>query len=61
MENSGFTRRNALKITAVLGTALLKGIDKVSALSLTAEKTPPLSASKIASIETALSKKGTRS
>ncbi len=59
MENSNFTRRHALKATAVLGTALLTGIDRASALGIiTAEKTPPLSASEMASIETALGKKG---
>lgn len=57
MENSGFTRRHALKVTAVFGIALMAGIEKVSALPV-AEKTPPLSAAKISAIETALGKKG---
>jgi len=57
MENSGFTRRQALKVTAVLGTALMTGIEKVSAISI-AEKTPALSASEISAIETAMGKKG---
>lgn len=57
MENQGFTRRQALKVTAVLGTAIIVGIEKVSALP-TAQKTPPLSASEISAIETALGKKG---
>lgn len=38
MENSGFTRRHALKVTAVFGIALMAGIEKVSALT-GAEKT----------------------
>jgi len=57
MKNSGFTRRQALKATAVLSTALFTGIDQVKAFSFTG-KTPPLSPAEITAIETALGKKG---
>jgi hypothetical protein len=57
MENQGFTRRQALKATAIFSTAFLAGIDTIKALPLT-RKTPELSAAEIASIEAALGKKG---
>src|SRR5882757_214799 len=58
MKTEKFTRRQALRATAVLGTALLLPVQKLQATSLFAGKTPALSPEEIAAIETAIGKKG---
>jgi len=57
MKNPGFTRREVLKASAILSTALFMGIEQVKGFHIT-EKTPPLSLTEIAKIEAALGKKG---
>ncbi|CAN5427904.1 DUF1259 domain-containing protein [soil metagenome] len=57
--NNSFSRRNALKVGAMLvGTSLLD-IKPADAFSILPVKTPSLTADEIAAIETAIGKKGT--
>lgn len=58
MNTHNLTRRQALRATALLGTAALINVPDAEALPVKG-KTPPLSATEIAAIETAMGKKGT--
>ena len=58
METQKFSRRQALQASAVLGTALLLPINKLQAIPIAQGKTPALTAEEMASIDSALGKKG---
>ena len=58
MNQHNLTRRQALRVTALLGTATFLDIPATEAWPVKG-KTPPLSDTEIAAIETALGKKGT--
>jgi hypothetical protein len=58
MKNNQIDRRQALRATALLGTALLLPLEKISASAFPAAKTPPITPEEIATIDAALGKKG---
>ena len=58
MDNHKLTRRQALRATALLGTAAFISMPEAKATPIKG-KTPPLSAAEITAIETAIGKKGT--
>ncbi|GAC1553441.1 MAG: hypothetical protein NVS3B13_10260 [Mucilaginibacter sp.] len=58
MKTSTLSRRQVLQATAVLGTSLLLPLNKLEAMSPPDGKTPGLTPGEIASIESALGKKG---
>jgi Domain of Unknown Function (DUF1259) len=58
MEIQKFSRRQALRATAVLGTALLLPTTKIEAMALPPGKTPALTPEEMAAIDAALGKKG---
>ena len=58
MEPNKLSRRQALKASALFGTALLLPISKLEAMPLPLGKTPALTAGEITAIETAIGKKG---
>jgi len=58
MESNKFSRRQALKATALFGTTLLLPVSKLAAMPLPLSKTPPITAEEMAAIDTALGKKG---
>ena len=58
MEKHSFTRRQALRATAVLGTSLLLPFQKLHAASVSIAATPAITAGEMAAIDAALGKKG---
>ncbi|MDB5009381.1 MAG: hypothetical protein JWR67_3940 [Mucilaginibacter sp.] len=58
METNKFTRRQALQATAVLGTTLFLPLQNIQASSVSAAKTPAITAEEMAAIDAALGKKG---
>lgn len=58
MDTNKFTRRQALQVTAVLGTTLLFPAGHTIAAALYSGNTPPITADEIAAIDAALGKKG---
>jgi hypothetical protein len=58
MKTSNLSRRQVLQATAVLGTSLLLPLNKLDAMAPPPGKTPGLTPEEIASIESALGKKG---
>jgi hypothetical protein len=58
MKNNQMNRRQALQATALLGTALLLPLEKISASDLSTANPPPITPEEIAAIDAALGKKG---